>query len=76
MPGGAKFYLVGLLVPQADKAGNQVFAKAYNTKANVTITSLAHAYNCIPDLKNPELELGLSVNLEWSEGLVQDITID
>lgn len=76
VPDGAKFYLVGLLVPQADKAGNQVFAKAYNTKANVTIISLAHAYNCIPDLKNPELELGLSVNLEWREGLVQDITID
>ena len=76
VPDGAKFYLVGQLIPQADKAGNQVFAKAYNTKANVTISSLAHAYNCIPDLKNPKLELGLSVNLEWSEGLVQDITID
>lgn len=76
VPAGAKFYLVGKLVPQADKAGNQVFAKAYNTKANVTISSLAHAYNCIPDLKNPKLELGLSVNLEWTEGLVQDITID
>ena len=76
VPAGAKFYLVGRLVPQADKAGNKVFAQAYNTKANVTKTSLAHAYNCIPDLKNPKLELGLSVNLEWTEGLVQDITID
>lgn len=76
VPAGAKFYLVGKLVPQADKAGNQVFAQAYNTKANVTISSLAHAYNCIPDLKNPKLELGLSVSLEWTEGLVQDITID
>lgn len=76
VPAGAKFYLVGQLVPQEGKAGNQVFAKAYNTKANVTISSLAHAYNCIPDLKNPKLELGLSVNLEWTEGLVQDITID
>lgn len=76
VPAGAKFYLVGKLVPQADKAGNQVFAQAYNTKANVTISSLAHAYNCIPDLKNPKLELGLSVNLEWTEGLVQDITIN
>lgn len=76
VPAGAKFYLVGQLIPQANKAGNQVFAKAYNTKANVTISSLAHAYNCIPDLKNPKLELGLSVNLEWTEGLVQDITID
>ena len=76
VPAGAKFYLVGRLVPQADKAGNKVFAQAYNTKANVTISSLAHAYNCIPDLKNPKLELGLSVKLEWTEGLVQDVTID
>ena len=76
VPDGAKFYLVGRLEPQADKADNKVFAQAYNTKANVTISSLAHAYNCIPDLKNPKLELGLSVNLEWTEGLVQDITID
>lgn len=75
VPAGAKFYLVGKLVPEG-KADNKVFAQAYNTKANVTITSLAHAYNCIPDLKNPKLELGLSVNLKWTEGLVQDITID
>lgn len=75
VPAGAKFYLVGKLVPQEGKADN-VFAQAYNTKANVTISSLAHAYNCIPDLKNPKLELGLSVNLEWTEGLVQDITIN
>lgn len=76
VPAGAKFYLVGQLVPQEGKADNKVFAQAYNTKANVTINSLAHAYNCIPDLKNPKLELGLSVNLEWTEGLVQDITIN
>lgn len=76
VPAGAKFYLVGQLVPQAEKAGNQVFAKAYNTKANVTISSLAHAYNGIPDLKNPKLELGLSVNLKWTAGLVDDVTID
>lgn len=76
VPAGAKFYLVGKLVPQADKADNKVFAQAYNTKANVTINSLAHAYNGIPDLKNPKLELGLSVKLEWTAGLVQDVTID
>ena len=76
VPAGARFYLVGELEPQTSVANNRVFEQAYNTKANVTINSLAHAYNCIPDLKNPKLELGLSVNLEWSEGLVQDITID
>lgn len=76
VPAGARFYLVGELEPQTGVANNRVFEQAYNTKANVTINSLAHAYNGIPDLKNPKLELGLSVNLEWTEGLVQDITIN
>ena len=76
VPAGARFYLVGELEPQTGVANNRVFEQAYNTKANVTINSLAHAYNGIPDLKNPKLELGLSVKLEWAEGLVQDVTID
>ena len=76
VPAGARFYLVGELEPQTSVANNRVFAQAYNTKANVTINSLAHAYNGIPDLKNPKLELGLSVKLEWTAGLVQDVTID
>ena len=76
VPAGARFYLVGELEPQTGVANNRVFEQAYNTKANVTINSLAHAYNGIPDLKNPKLELGLSVKLEWAKGLVQDVTID
>ena len=76
VPAGARFYLVGELEPQTSVANNRVFEQAYNTKANVTINSLAHAYNCIPDLKNPKLELGLSVNLKWTAGLVDDVTID
>lgn len=76
IPAGARFYLVGELEPQTGVANNRVFEKAYNTKANVTINSLAHAYNGIPDLKNPKLELGLSVKLEWTAGLVDDVTID
>lgn len=76
VPAGARFYLVGELEPQTGVANNRVFEQAYNTKANVTINSLAHAYNGIPDLKNPKLELGLSVNLKWTAGLVDDVTID
>lgn len=76
IPNGAKFYLIGQLDPKSDKANNRVFEQAYNTKANVTINSLSRAYNGIPDLENPKLELGLSVKLEWAEGLVQDVTID
>lgn len=76
VPDGGTFYLVGSLTPNAAQADNYVFKQDYTTTANVTINSLAHAYNCIPDLENPSLELGLSVDLKWEEGLKQDVTIE
>lgn len=75
VPNGGRFYLVGKLVPE--QSGNtKVFKQDFTTTAKVKITSLAHAYNCIPDLKNPKLELGLSVDLNWREGLSQEVTIE
>lgn len=79
VPAGGRFYLVGKLEPSTDPTyadmDNKVFKQDYITTAKVTINSLAHAYNCIPDLKNPKLELGLSVDLEWEEGLVDNVVI-
>lgn len=73
VPVGGKFYLVGQL--SADGSHAKVFEKDHYTKATVTINSLKNAYNCIPDLRSPKLELGLSVDLKWEEGLSQDVTI-
>lgn len=73
VPAGGKFYLVGQL--NADGSHAKVFEKDHYTKATVTINSLKNAYNCIPDLRSPKLELGLSVDLKWEEGLSQDVTI-
>lgn len=73
VPAGGKFYLVGQL--SADGSHAKVFEKDHYTKATVTINSLKNAYNCIPDLRSPKLELGLSVDLTWVEGLSQDVTI-
>lgn len=73
VPVGGKFYLVGQL--NADGSHAKVFEKDHYTKATVTINSLKNAYNCIPDLRSPKLELGLSVDLTWEEGLSQDVTI-
>lgn len=75
VPNGGRFYLVGKLVPE--QSGNtKVFQQDFITTAKVKITSLAHAYNCIPDLKNPKLELGLSVDLNWKAGLTQEVIIE
>lgn len=74
VPVGGKFYLVGRLINTA--AHHNVFFQDHNTIATVTINSLKNAYNCVPDLRAPKLELGLSVDLKWEEGLKQDVTIE
>lgn len=75
VPNGGRFYLVGKLVPEQSD-NTKVFKQDFTTTAKVKITSLAHAYNCIPDLKNPKLELGLSVDLTWQAGLSQEVIIE
>lgn len=75
VPNGGRFYLVGKLVPEQSD-NTKVFKQDFTTTAKVKITSLAHAYNCIPDLKNPKLELGLSVDLTWRAGLSQEVIIE
>ena len=74
VPVGGKFYLVGTLT--SDATNTKVFEQDHKTVAKVTINSLKSAYNCIPDLRSPKLELGLSVDLTWEEGLVDEVTIE
>ena len=61
---------------------NQVFKQDYKTIANFSIsqnTESAHdkglgaAYNTVPDLRTPQLELGLSVDLTWQEGITFNV---
>ena len=84
IPAGCKFYLVGKLTPSSGtgynaETMNQVFKQDYITTANFSITQgtfeatnnqgLGAAHNTIPDLRTPQLELGLSVDLTWQSGL-------
>jgi len=79
IPAGTKFYLVAQLIPSKAKnydaaTLNKVFFQDHATKLDLTIgeTSLQNAYNVVPDLRSPKLEFGLSVNLEWQQGLIFD----
>lgn len=42
---------------------------------NGNTIGLGKAYNTIPDLRAPEMELGLSVDLEWVSGIQFDIDL-
>lgn len=76
IPSGSKFYLVATLKPgekviDNPNNKNQVFLQDYITTAKLTIgeNSLKNAYNVVPDLRSPKLELGLSVDLKWEKGI-------
>ena len=80
VPVDGKFYLVGELHSETTADGRdahvKVFEQDHTTTANVEITSLKNAYNTIPDLRSPRLELGLSVDLTWQQGLTDDVVIE
>lgn len=80
VPNGGKFYLVGQLDPSTytitGVTNPAVFMSDYQTKLNLTIKSLASAYNTIPDLRSTKLQFGMSVDLEWKQGIQFDIPID
>lgn len=78
VPAGAKFYLIG----QLDKSkgtpngAEYIFQQDFKTIAKILINKLqGTAYNNIPDLRSPELELGLSVDLEWQKGYEFEVAI-
>lgn len=77
IPAGGKFYLIAELDPAATGATapgeyptlNQVFKQDFTTEVKLNITSLKNAYNVIPDLRAPQLEFGMSVDLKWQTGM-------
>lgn len=77
IPAGGKFYLIAELDPAATGATapgeyttlNQVFKQDFTTVVKLNITSLKNAYNVIPDLRAPQLEFGMSVDLKWQTGM-------
>lgn len=88
----AKFYVVGTVSPYIDVANSNyslknwngdasvtnpsIFMRDYVTTLNVSINTLAKAYNTIPDLRPTNLALGMSVDLEWQKGFTTDVVIE
>ncbi len=75
-----KFYLLGTIHPwkstETNPAIKRVFKQDYTTIANLTISSLKNAHNTLPDLSVPQLDLGLSIDMTWKQGVTYDITIE
>ena len=68
---GCKFYLAGELKPANGIKPDDnveiadVFNSDHKTTVYVRAISLASAYNTIPDLRDPQLELGVTAEMDW-----------
>lgn len=85
IPKGSRFYLVGLLDPNASAGVNKpsgtaetldhVFIKDHTTIANFIIKDLKKAYNHIPDMRTSKINVGLAVDLKWESGITFDVNL-
>lgn len=77
IPLNGKFYVIAKLVAaSATETSGHVFKQDYTTTAKLTLNNLKTAYNTIPDLRTPQLELGFSVDLSWQSGHTYEISFD
>ncbi len=67
---GTKFYLAGVINPSLkDSYGQtrpQAFTKDEYTTISATIKTLENAYNVMPNLMNPRLEIGVELTPKWT----------
>ncbi len=81
---GSKFYLLGRLdldsLTDAQRTvegikRTKVFEKHFKTAVNVRMASLKDAYTIIPDLRQPQLQVGLVVDFDWSMSTPTNVPI-
>ena len=75
---GARFYLIALIDPAGQGTGayaNRVFTQDYTTTMSMSVTSLAKAYTCMPDLLAPRLEIGVQVVTKWIQATTTNVEL-
>lgn len=88
IPNNSKFYLsTTLTATDATQTSSKVFKQDFYTQADLSIRvgslsssgtnsqGLGDATNTIPDLRTPQLELGLAVDLHWCPGHTYEINL-
>ena len=82
---GCRFYLIGTLDPFSNDSQKytgtetlikKAFVQDYKTIVTLKVANLNNAYNTLPDLTLPQLEMGLSVDLGWQTGITQTINME
>ncbi len=76
---GTKFYLVAEIDPATksedpnETIRDRVFTQDYTTTLNMKVTGLAKAYNVVPNLLSPRLELGVELVTKWAATTPEEV---
>ena len=79
-----KFYIAGELTLGQDSGVTQpsqevltsVFNRDHKTAVTVIVGSMRNAYNTVPDLHSPQLEIGLVAEMKWAQITPQSIKLE
>ena len=75
---GTRFYLIAMADPANKGEGayaGRVFTQDYITTMSMSVTSLAKAYTCMPDLLAPRLEVGVQVVTKWIQATTTNVEL-
>ena len=75
---GTRFYLIAMADPAGKGSGayaGRVFTQDYITTMSMSVTSLAKAYTCMPDLLAPRLEIGVQVVTKWIQATTTTVEL-
>lgn len=78
-----KFYLAGILEPEkgnrppaSGESFSSVFSRDHKTKVTVKVESIRSAYNTVPDLHSPQLEIGVVTEMKWMQVTPQSLVLE
>jgi hypothetical protein len=88
---GTKFYLAGKVelskgklskgnasvdASEQDDVKSRVFTQDHTTEIRMQVSSLAKAYNVMPNIQSGRLEVGIKINLKWAQATPQTIEFE
>ena len=84
---GTKFYLAGkvelsngdataVVESERDDVSNRVFTQDHTTVISMKVSSLAKAYNVMPNIQSGRLEVGVEINLKWEQATPKTIVFE
>ena len=75
---GTKFYMTGSVKPPADRTKDyesRIFTQDYTTTLSIRVNTLEKAYNVLPDLLSPSLEVGIQITNKWVQSTPSTVVL-